>query len=102
MVEHPTDPVTAKYRLLYTVAIVLYLAALALIDMGVDDELTPQVQRNEALVHLLGAIIVTIIGLTVTGATPTMFVAMIAVVMVVQVIYSIYQSSKEDNTHHEG
>jgi len=80
------------YRLLYTAAIVFYLVALALIDIGVDDEETPQNQTREAVVHVISAIIVLIMGLTMTEATPTVFVALIAVVMVIQVIYSVYQT----------
>ena len=83
-----------KYRLLYTAAIVIYLVALALIDSGLDDEKTVQSQIMEALVHIIGAVIVLVIGLTMTGLTATQFVWMIAIVMLVQVAYSIYQTTR--------
>ncbi len=88
-------PASSEYTLLYTVAIVMFLVALALIDFGIDDETTYNNQLLEMFVHLVSAVIVTVIGLTVVGATPTGFVALIAVVMVAQVGISIYLSQKE-------
>ena len=101
--KYPGDPATEKYRLLYTAAIVIFLVALALIDYGLDDEKTTQNQMIEAIVHMIGAIIVLVIGLTMTGLTATQFVGMVAVVMVAQVLYSIYLSSREQevvDVHH--
>lgn len=86
--------VNEEYRLLYTVSIVIYLVALAFIDYGINDEETPQSQQREAIVHLVSAVMVAIIGLTFTGATPFQFVGVLAVIMVVQVIFSVYQEQK--------
>ncbi len=91
-IDHPGDPVTAKYRLLYATAIIIFLVALALIDYGMDDELTPHSQVINALIHLVSALVVLGVGLLATEVTATQFVAIIAVIMVVQVVYSIYQS----------
>jgi low temperature requirement protein LtrA len=88
-------PLNPEYRLLYTVAIVMFLVALALIDYGIDDNTTFNNQLTEMFVHLFSAVIVAIIGLTAVYATPAGFVAMIAIVMVAQVAFSIYLSQKE-------
>ncbi len=93
--DHPGDPANPDYRLLYTAAVAIYLVALALIDIGVDDELTHQSQRRESIVHLISAVVVVAIGLTATGASSTLFVTLIAVVMLAQVIYSITQTRDE-------
>ncbi|MEM7117366.1 MAG: low temperature requirement protein A [Chloroflexota bacterium] len=85
--EHPEDPVYGPYRLLYTTAVCMFLVALALIDYGLDHESKKNMQ---AIIHLVSAVIVAIIGLTVTGANAIVFVALIAVVMVAQVAYDVY------------
>jgi len=46
-------------------------------------------------VHLLGAVVVMIIGFTMVDATAIQYVMMMAGVMVLQVIYSVYQANKE-------
>ena len=93
-VDYPVDPVTAKYRLLYTAAIVFYLLALAIIDLGVKDDLAPKNQTIESLVHLVSAVVIGIIGVTMTDITPITLVLLIAIVMVVQVGISIYQTAQ--------
>ena len=94
--KHPGDPLTEKYRLILTAAIVIFLFALALIDYGLVDEHTAQRPVANALVHLGGALIVLVVGLLVAGATATQFTAIIAVIMVAQVGFSIYQSASYD------
>jgi len=89
------QPVNPDYRLLYMAAVVMFLVALALIDYGINDETTYHNQRTEALVHLVSAVIIAIIGVTVVDVTPAGFVGLIAVVMVAQVAISIYLSQKE-------
>ncbi|MEM7035122.1 MAG: low temperature requirement protein A [Chloroflexota bacterium] len=100
-VKHPADPLTEEYRLLHTVAITLFLLALALINYGLDDELTPQNQITHALVYLGAAVVVVAVGLLVTGATATQFVAIIAAIMVILVAFNIYESviSPEHPSH---
>lgn len=88
-------PLNPDYRILYTVAVVMFLVALALIDFGIDDETTYKSQLIESVVHFFSAIVIAIIGLVAVDATPAGFVFMIAVVMVAQVAFSIYLSQKE-------
>lgn len=101
--EYPGDPLEAKYRLLYTAAVVLYLVALGLIDTAIEDEVTHQSEWQETLVHWISAIVVAILGLTLTQISPTGFVAIIAVIMVVQVGISVYleQSRAGASSGHE-
>ncbi|MEO0564295.1 MAG: low temperature requirement protein A, partial [Chloroflexota bacterium] len=96
--EFTGEALTPKYRLLYTAALVLYLLALALIDLGIDDEETYAKQNREALVHLICAVVIGIIGITMTGLNAIAFVIIMAVVMVGQVAYSIYLSQQEEQT----
>lgn len=95
--KHPGDPVTDKYRLLYTASLVLYLVALALIDFGLDDGHTAKTQRTQALIHLACAGIIAVLGLVLTGLIPTLFVSVMMVVMVGQVLYDIYETRQLDN-----
>lgn len=89
-IDYAGEPANPEYRILYTASIVLYLVALALIDICLDDDETIQNQRREAIVHVISMVIVVVIGLTMTGISATAFVALIAVIMVAQVIYSIF------------
>lgn len=91
-VKHPGDPLTEEYRLLHTVAITIFLLALALIDYGLDDEHTAQSPITNALVYLGTAVVVVAVGVLVTGVTATQFVAINAVIMVALVAFNIYQS----------
>ncbi|MEL7235011.1 MAG: hypothetical protein AAGK74_10965, partial [Chloroflexota bacterium] len=91
------EAVTSDYRLLYTVSIVLFLLALALIDYGLEDDSTTRDQQTKIIVHLVCAAIVAFIGLVFTGVTPVQFVIMISLVMVGQVIFSIYQTRQITN-----
>jgi low temperature requirement protein LtrA len=105
--NHPGDVIDYKYRLLYTASLVLYLVALAIIDYGLDDEKTAKTQRTQALIHLVCAVIIGILGLTLTGLIPTVFVTIMMVIMVGQVLYDIYETKQLDNAgeyavEHEG
>ncbi len=89
--SYPADAINPDYRIIYTTALVLYLIALALIDYGLEeDDSTIQTQRHEAVIHLVGAGAIALIGIVATDVSPAMFVALISVVMVAQVIYNIY------------
>lgn len=98
-VDYPADPVSAKYRLLYTAAVVMYLLALALIDLGVKDEKNPQNPMAEALVHLIAAIVIALIGVTMVSANAVTLVLLIAIVMVAQVGISIYQAMRPERNN---
>lgn len=89
--SYPDEALNPDYRLLYTASVVLYLVALALIDIGVDDAQTPQNQSREAVIHLIGAAIIAAIGILFTEVNAVIFVSLVASVMVAQVVYSIYQ-----------
>lgn len=93
--DYPGQAFNPDYRMLYTSAVVLYLLALALIDIGLNDELTPQNQAQQASIHLVSAIIVALIGIFVTQASATVFVTLVSVVMVAQVVINIYQTRSE-------
>jgi len=99
-VDYPDKVLNPDYRLLYTASIVIYLLALALIDYGLDDELTPQDQNRQAMIHVIAAIAVGAIGLLVTGATPILFVFLVSMVMLSQVFYDIYIVRQETETAH--
>ncbi|MDX2076192.1 MAG: low temperature requirement protein A [bacterium] len=89
--KYPDEPLNIEYRFLYTVAILLYLLALALIDFGTQEaDGTPHTQR--AWIRLFSAGIVLAIGLIGTGLTATAYVTGIAVVMLTQVGISIFIS----------
>ena len=90
--KYPGDPLTEAYRLLLTAAIVIYLLALALINYGLDDELTARSQITNAFVYLGAAVVVLGVGLLVTNVTAIQFTAIIAVIMVALVAFNIYQS----------
>ena len=85
--DYADEPVLAKYRLLYTAAIVMYLLALALIDFGLVEN--KKRQTIEAVVHLISAILVGILGIAMVNATALDFVIVIAVIMLLQVGVSI-------------
>jgi low temperature requirement protein LtrA len=93
VVAHPGDPVKDEYRLLYMASLALYLVALALIDIGLDDKETHHSQTGQALIHVVSAGLIVVIGLTLTGLSATSLVALFAVVMVGQVVISIVQSA---------
>ncbi|MEM7334722.1 MAG: low temperature requirement protein A [Chloroflexota bacterium] len=95
--KYPADPATPEYRLLYTAAIVLFLLALAAIDYGLDAD-----EAREELIHVVGAVLTAIFGLVAVGASPAMYVGVVAVIMATQVGYSIYRERNEepDSAHH--
>jgi len=99
---NPDDYLKDEYRILYMVAVVMYLMAVALIDYGTEpDGETENFPRIGF--RVLGAVLVLILGLAVTGATPTGFVSLIAVVMVAQVLFSIWGARDETaGTHGRG
>lgn len=92
VVSYPNEAINPDYRLLYTAAIVLYLLALAMIDIGLDDKQTSTRQRTEAITHLIGAILIVIWGIAFTEVTPILFITPIMIILLVQVIISIYQT----------
>lgn len=84
--------VTDEYRLLLTVAVAIFLLALAMINYGLDDKLTPHSQIKRVLVYLGVAVGIAGMGLLLAGLTATQFTGIIAVIMVLVVALNIYQS----------
>ncbi|MEL6149853.1 MAG: low temperature requirement protein A [Chloroflexota bacterium] len=91
-VAHPHDLVKDEYRLLLTVAIGTFLLAQALIDYGLDDELTPHSTIKRVYVYLGSIAVVVGIGSLVTGVTAMQFTTIIAVMMAALVVFNVYQS----------
>jgi len=98
VVSYPTEALNPDYRLLYTASLVLYLVALAMIDIGLDDSETSATQRSEAVIHVLGAIIIAIVGITFTTVTPIMMVGTFAAIMILQVVISVYKTTRAQAT----
>lgn len=71
-----------EYRLLLTAAVAIFLLALAMINYGLDDKLTPQSQIKRVLVDLGVAGGIAGMGLPLTGLTATQFTGIIAGIMV--------------------
>jgi len=98
-IKYSDKVVTDEYRLLLTVAIVLFLLAMAMIDFGLDDSLTPHKQILKVYVYLGSAVLVGIVGAMVTSLTATLFIAIIALIMVVLVAFNVYLSANAPEQH---
>lgn len=92
--EHPEDPLNPSYRLLYTVSVVLYLLALAIIDLGMGEDKGQSRLSRQVLIHIISAVVVAVIGVVATDLNAVVFVTLIAVVMMAQVIYDIVQERR--------
>lgn len=91
-INYSDKVITDEYRLLLTAAVAIFLLALALINYGLDDKLTPHSQIKRVLVYLGFAVGIAGMGLLLTGPTATQFTGIIAVIMVLVVALNIYQS----------
>lgn len=91
-INYSDKVVTDEYRLLLTAAVAIFLVALAMINYGLDDKLTPHSQIKRVLVYLGVAVGIAGMGLRLTGLTATQFTGIIAVIMVLVVALNIYQS----------
>ncbi|MEL6526421.1 MAG: low temperature requirement protein A, partial [Chloroflexota bacterium] len=92
VISYSDKVITEEYRLLLMAGVAIYLVALAMINYGLDDKLTPHSQIKRVLIYLGMAAIIAGLGLFVTGVTATIFTAIVAVIMVVIVAFNIYQS----------
>ncbi len=99
-IKHPSDPLTDKYRLLFSAAIAIFLLAMALIDYGIGGEQTAKSRIINALVYLGVSVVVMGIGLLVTGITATQFTAIMAIIMVALVAFNIYQTFTSPELEH--
>jgi low temperature requirement protein LtrA len=93
--------VTGEYRLLLAAAVAIFLLALAMINYGLDDKLTPHSQIKRVLVYLVVAVGIAVMGLLLTGLTATQFIGIIAVIMVFLVALNIYQAVTFAEPHPE-
>ena len=91
-INYSDKVVIDEYRLLLTAAVAIFLLALALINYGLDDKLTPHSQIKRVLVYLGVAVGIAGMGLLLTSPTATQFTGIIAVIMVLVVALNIYQS----------
>ena len=91
-ISYSDKVVTDEYRLLLTVAVAIFLLALAMINYGLDDKLTPHSQIKRVLVYLGVAVVIGGVGLLLTGLTATQFTGIIAVIMIAVVAFNVYQS----------
>ncbi|MEM7126990.1 MAG: low temperature requirement protein A [Chloroflexota bacterium] len=100
-IKYPDYPLTEEYRLLYMIAVTIFLLALMLINFGLDKEQGPKNPIATIVVYLGGAVAVALIGGFVTGATATQFIAINAVVMLALVVFNTYQSVSSPVDHLE-
>jgi low temperature requirement protein LtrA len=99
--KYPNETLPEDYRLLFTVAVVLFLLAMALIDYGIDDAYTTRSQRKSVFLYVIFIGVVTAVGWLVTGVTATQFTAIIAVLMLILVAYNVYQTANAPEPSHE-
>ncbi|MBW4439544.1 MAG: low temperature requirement protein A [Pleurocapsa minor GSE-CHR-MK-17-07R] len=91
-INYSDQVVTDEYRLLLTAAIAIFSLALAMINYGLDDKLTPHSQIKRVIVYLGVAVGIAGMSLVLTGLTATQFTGVIAVIMVLVVALNIYHS----------
>lgn len=91
-ISYADQTVTDEYRLLLMAAVGIFLVALAMINYGLDDKLTPHSQIKRVIIYLGAMVAVVAIGLLVTGVTAIQFTAIIAGIMLAIVAFNIYQS----------
>jgi len=91
-INYSDKVVTDEYRLLLTAAVAIFLLALAMINYGLDDKLTPHSQIKRVMIYLGVAVIITGLGLLLAGVTATIFTAIVALMMLALVAFNVYQS----------
>lgn len=89
-INYSDQVVTDEYRLLLTAAVAIFLLALAMINYGLDDKLTPHSQIKRVLLYLGVAVVIGGVGLLVTGLTATQFTGIIAGIMILVVALNVY------------
>ncbi len=91
-ISYSDKVVTDEYRLLLTAAVAIFLLALAMINYGLDDKLTPHSQIKRVLIYLGAVAVISGLGLLVTDVTATVLTTIIAGIMVLLVAFNVYQS----------
>jgi len=101
--KYASEPLPEDYRFIFTVAIVMFLLAMALIDFGVEDDQTAKSQKVTALTYVVASLVVVGIGFFITTFTATQFTGVIAGLMVLLVVFNVYQTvSAPEPSHHAG
>lgn len=95
-IEHPADPLYGNYRLLYTVAIVIFLIALALIEWGLAT-----VQWRRIVLYLAGAGLIGGIGILGSSLQPTVFVTAVMVVLLGLVLFTLVNPRLQTAHEHQ-
>ncbi|MEM8925199.1 MAG: low temperature requirement protein A, partial [Actinomycetota bacterium] len=83
-----------EYRLLLTVAVVVFLVGQSLITFGVDDALTTLSQKRRIVGYLGAAVVIVTLGLTLTSLTATGLISMVTAVLLVLVGDAIIQTKQ--------
>jgi len=99
-VKHPGDVVNEEYRLLLTLALVIFLAGQALITFGVDDALTTISQKRRIVGYLGGAAIIGVLGIVLTSLTVIGVTGVMAAVLMVLVGDAVHQTKHSPKLSH--
>ncbi|MEM7325891.1 MAG: low temperature requirement protein A [Actinomycetota bacterium] len=97
-IEHPRDVVKQEYRLLLTVSLVVFLLGQSTITYGVDDALTTLSQKRRIVEYIGAAVVVAVLGVTLTSLTAIGITAIMTAVLLVLVGDAIIQT-KQAPTH---
>ncbi|MEM7033704.1 MAG: low temperature requirement protein A [Chloroflexota bacterium] len=89
-IQAPLEPLTDKYRILYCVAVVLYLIIVAVIDLVTEREDTESLDNQHRAYWRFGAAAIILgIGLFGTFLTPISFIIALAVVFAIQIVIDL-------------
>lgn len=91
-ISYPGEAINPDYRLLLMAALIFYLVGLTLIELGLEDTLTIRKQIQKALLHLVVAGIILVVGLALTNVSTTAFVAIMAGIMLIEVAFDVFQT----------
>ncbi len=86
------ETVTAEYRLLLTVSVVVFLLGQSLITFGVDDALTTLSQKRRIVGYLGATVVIGAMGLVLTSLTATALTGVVTAVLLVLVGDAIVQT----------
>jgi len=98
-IKYADEAVTEEYRLLLTVALVVFLVGQALITFGVDDALTTLSQKRRVVGYLLAAVVIAVLGATLASLTATTVTAVLTGVLYVLVLDAIRQTKQAPPPH---
>ena len=93
-ISYPGEVVTEEYRLLLTTAVTIFLVGQSSITFGVDDSLTTLSQKRRVVGYLIGAVVIAVLGSTLTSLSAKGITAVITGVLVVLVGDAILQTKR--------